>query len=132
MVDDAENFAPGAMPREATFAVDADGAEAQGAAGDINFAYDAFTQTAFAFWRASACDILHLSDKFMPRRAAKIVVAAQNFHVCIADASEMDTNERPAGPQFWDGPAGSEKLAVADDEGEQGNLLFGLFRQRAA
>ena len=111
--------------------MDADGAKAQCLAGDVDFAHDTFAQPAFLFVGPDACDVLYLADKFVARGAAKTVVAAENFDVCVTDASEMDTNERPAGPQFWNGLAGSEKLAVAYDEGEQGNLLFGFFRKSA-
>jgi len=119
------------VPRKTPFAIDADGAKGQSVAGDIDFTNDAFAQPAFLFVRANACNVLHFSDKFMSRSAAKIVVAAQDFDVGVADAGETNADKRPAAPQIGNGLAGGEKLVVADDEGEQGNLLFGFFRKRA-
>jgi hypothetical protein len=92
VVHDAENLTAGTVPGETTFAVDAGGAKAQGVTGDIDFAGDAFPQPAFPFARPDACNVLHLSHEFMSRRAAKIVVAAKNFDIGVADASEMDAN----------------------------------------
>ena len=131
MVHDSENLTTGAVSRETTFAIGADGAKAQGSAGDIDFTHDAFAQPSFLFVRANTCNVLHFSDKFMPRSAAKIVVAAQDFDVGVADAGKTNADKRPAAPQIGNGLAGSEELVVADDEGEQGNLLFGFFRKCA-
>jgi hypothetical protein len=131
MVHDSENLTTGAVSRETTFAIDADGAKAQGVAGDIDFTHDAFAQPAPLFVRANARNVLHFSDKFMSRNATKIVVAAQDFDVGVADAGKTNADKRPAAPQIGNGFAGSEKLVVADDEGEQGILLFGFFRKCA-
>jgi hypothetical protein len=132
VVDDPEDFTASTVAWEAAFAVGADRAKAQGAAGNIDFTRDALAGPAILFARAHAGEVVHFADEFVPWRAAKVVVAAENFDVGVADASEADADERPPAPQFRNRLAGSEKLAVADDEGDQGILLFGLIRQSTA
>ena len=47
-----------------------------------------------------ADDITH---KFVAERAVKIMIAAQNFDVGIADSGETNAHEGPARPHPWDG-----------------------------
>ena len=78
-----------------------------------------------------AAHIYHFSDEFVAWRSAKIVVAAEDFDVGVADAGEADADQSPAGAEarhwFADGGEG----VVFCDEGEHlwasygaGNLKF--------
>jgi hypothetical protein len=73
-------------------------ADPQARARQIDFADDAPPNPA-AILRA--CDADDFAHKFVAERAVKIVIAAQNFDVGVADARETNAHERPAWPQSW-------------------------------
>ena len=54
----------------------------------------------------------------MARSAPKRVVAAKNFDIRVADASQADAHERPAFAQLRERLADGGECAIADDEGE--------------
>jgi hypothetical protein len=101
----------------------AEWAESESGAGDINFAGDAAAWPAFLFMAWRAAHIHHFSDEFVAGRSAKIVVAAEDFDVGVADAGEADADESPAGAEGWGWFANGGEGVVFCDEGEHVGLL---------
>ena len=73
-------------------------AEPSARARQINFADDATPDPGAVLRARDADDFAH---KFVAERAVKIVIAAQNFDVGIADSREANAHESPARPQSW-------------------------------
>jgi hypothetical protein len=72
-------------------------------------------------WRAA--NIHHFADEFVAGRSAKIVVAAEDFDVGVADAGEADAYESPAGAEGWQWLADGGEDVVLCDEGEHVGFL---------
>ena len=118
VIHDAQYAAPGAVTNQALPAKFAERTKTQGAAPDIDFAADSFSQPAFPVSRGRI-DFDHLPDKFVPRSAAERVIPAEDFDVGIADAGEPDANQCPIGPRRRRRLAAARKFAIADGEGQQ-------------
>ena len=95
VADDSEDAAPLAVRRNAAPAISAWVTESQSGARQINFAGDAAADPGAILRARDADDFAH---EFVAERAMKIVVAAQNFDVGVADSREADADEGPARP----------------------------------
>jgi hypothetical protein len=104
--DDSENFAAGAMRFQSAATKFAHAVEAEGGAGDIDFAGDAASEPAFLFMASRGTYIYYFADEFVAGRSAKIVVAAKDFEVRVADAGEAHADESPAAAERGQGLAG--------------------------
>src|SRR5580704_12317712 len=71
-----------------------------------------------------AADVHYFADEFVAGRSAKIVVAAENFDVGVADAGEAHADESPAGAEGWQWFADGGEGVVFCDEGEHVGLLL--------
>ncbi len=81
--------------------------------------------TQFFFLRASrAAHVDDFADEFVAGRSAKIVVAAKDFDVGVADAGEADADESPAGAEARQWLADGGEGVVFCDEGEHVGLLL--------
>ena len=96
VADDSQDAPPCAVRWDSAAATSARIAEAQADARQINFANDPTSDPASILRARDADDIAH---KFVAERAVKIVIAAQDFDVGIADSSEANAHEGPARPQ---------------------------------
>ena len=95
--NDAQDGATRAMRLQAAAAELADGLVAISRAGHVNLAGNALVEP-FPFRRSrNAVNGKHFTNKFVANDASKIVIAAQNFHIGVADAGHANANERPAG-----------------------------------
>ena len=101
VVDDAEDGAPGTVGFEPTPAEFADRTITVGGARDVDFAGDAVADPAGSLGFREAQDLGHFADEFVARSATKRVVAAQDFHIGVADSGKTDAHSRPAAPQPW-------------------------------
>jgi len=119
---DSENFAAGAVCFQSAAAKDAMWPESESRAGDINFAGDAASQPVFLLAASCAADVHYFADEFVAGGSTKIVVAAKDFDVGIADAREADADESPAGAEGWQGFADGSKGVGFCDEGEHVGL----------
>src|SRR5208282_1025983 len=97
--NDAQHRAPGTMRLQAAPAERAQRLVAIGGAGHIDFACHALAHPALSCFGGDARNLHDFADKFMPRRAAKLVIAAQDFHVGIADSREPHADESPTRAQ---------------------------------
>jgi hypothetical protein len=66
-----------------------------GPAGDIDFAGNTLPQPLFLFFFRNPADTSHFANEFMSCDAMKIVIAAQDFHIRVADSRQADANECP-------------------------------------
>src|ERR1700674_489048 len=96
VADDSQHAPPCAVRRDSPAAIAAFLAEAQTRTRQINFADDAPPDPGTIFRARDADDFAH---KFVSERAVKIVIAAQNFDVGVADSSEANAHEGPAWSQ---------------------------------
>src|SRR5947207_9142956 len=103
MRHDAENLAPLAMPRKAAFAKPANRLKSQRAARNVNFSSDALADPAFLHRGGNLGCVLNFADKFMSRRSAKIMIAAQNFNIGVADTRHSQAYQSPAWPSRFHG-----------------------------
>src|SRR2546425_13226484 len=67
--------------------------------------------------------LFHRANKFMPRNAAKVVIAVQQLHVGIADAHEPHADECPARAQFRHRPRCCFQFSIFNVEGEHGCIV---------
>jgi hypothetical protein len=93
VAENSENAAARAVRRDSTAAIAAWLAEAQAFARQIDFSDDAAADPGAILRACYADDIAH---KFVAERAVKIVIAAQNFDVGVADSREANADEGPA------------------------------------
>src|SRR5262245_8963229 len=117
MIHDAEHLPARAVADEFLPAKFADGMKAESPAADIDFTNDALAEPAFLGSRAR--DVHHFADEFVSRRAAKVVVAADNFYVGVADAGQANADKCPVRPQLWNRLANQRQLSIADKESKQ-------------
>src|SRR5262249_35799609 len=98
MIHDAEHLAASAVADESPPAKLAKSIKAQSAATDIDLANHPLAQPAFLLGKRSRhlCDF---TDKLVARRAEKVVIAAQNLDIRVANAGQANADERPAGTQ---------------------------------
>ena len=122
MSEDSENFAAGTVRFQSAAAKLAWRAESESCAGDINFAGDAASQPVFLLAASCAADVHYFADEFVAGGSTKIVVAAKDFDVGIADAREADADESPAGAEGWQGVADGGEGVGFCDEGEHVGL----------
>ncbi len=83
MADDPQHAPPRAMRRDSSTAITASFGESKPRAGQIDFSHDAPPDPA-AILRAT--DAHYFAHEFVPERAVKIVIPAQDFHVGIANS----------------------------------------------
>ena len=95
MRHDAKHRSPGTMRFQSAPAKIAYWAITVSRAGDIDLANDAAAHPASPLMRGNAANLRDLTDKFMPQRAAKIMIAAQNLNVGIANPSQPHADKRP-------------------------------------
>src|SRR5580692_11724625 len=98
--------------------------ESESCAGDIDFAGDSAAQPAFLLAAPHAADVHYFANEFVAGRSAKIVVAAENFDVSVADAGEAHADESPAAAAGRQWFAGGGEGLVFCDEGEHVGLLL--------
>jgi hypothetical protein len=98
MPDDAKHGSPGTMRFQSAQAKIANWPMAIRRAGNIDFADHAAAHPARSLARRNAAHLSDLSDKFMPQRAAKIMIATQNLNVGIANSSQPHADKRPPRP----------------------------------
>ena len=96
VAEDSQHAPPRAVRRDSAAAIAAWLAEPQARARQIDFADDAPPDPAAILRARDADDFAH---KFVAERAVKIVIAAQNFDVGVADSREANAHEGPAWPQ---------------------------------
>jgi hypothetical protein len=65
-----------------------------------------------------AADVHYFADEFVAGRAAKIVVAAEDFDVGVADAGEAYADESPAAAEARQWLADGAEGVIFCDEGE--------------
>ncbi len=80
------------MARQATLAKPAHRTEAERVACDVDFASDSFPDPALLHRRRNSAHFLHFAYEFVSGCPAKIVVAAQNFQVGIANTRHAHTH----------------------------------------
>jgi len=122
--DDSENFAAGAVRFQSAAAKFARRVESESGAGDIDFAGDSASQPAFLFMASRAAYVDHFANEFVSGGSAKIVVAAEDFDVGVADAREANADDSPAAAEGWQWFAGGGEGLVFCDEGEHVGLLL--------
>src|ERR1700739_3110738 len=69
----------------------------------IDLAHNTLANPASLLPRGNPAHLHNLANKFVPRRAHKIVVAAKNLDIGVADSGQAHTNERPPRPQLRQG-----------------------------
>jgi hypothetical protein len=94
MADDSEDAPARAVRGDSSAAVAAWVAETQARAGQINFADYAAADPGAIFRGGYADDFAH---EFVAQRALKIVVAAQDFDVRVADSRKAHADQCPTG-----------------------------------
>ena len=109
MIDDAEDGAASAVRFQAAQTEFADRFVAVGGTGDVDVAGDAAADPAGLLLLecrggvTAVADFGHFADELVARDAAEVVVAAQDFNVGVADASEANFDQGPVGKEFWEG-----------------------------
>src|ERR1700721_4117851 len=78
----------------------------------------------FLLAASHAAYIHHFASELVAGRSAKIVVAAEDFDVGVADAGEAHADESPAAAEGWQRLAGGGGGVIFCDEGEHGGLLL--------
>src|SRR5262249_21737491 len=68
-------------------------------AADIDLPADPPSKPFPAHTRRIPSDLRYFTNEFMPRNAAKRMVAVQNLHIRIADTRHPDPHKRPVPPQ---------------------------------
>jgi hypothetical protein len=122
--DDAEDGAPVAVRLQAAAAEIADEFEAIGGTRNVDFPGDTFADPAFPGCAGDSGDLQNLSDEFMAGDAKKMMVAAKDFDVSVADARQVNANERPAVAQSGQRPTNFAQFSFLNDESEHAGLLF--------
>ena len=56
----------------------------------------------------------------MTERAPEGAIATKDFQVCIANAGEPNTDERPAGPHSWHRRFGKREAPILNPRGQHG------------
>jgi len=95
MADDAQYRPPRTMRLQSTPAKIADRPPPEGPAGNIDFA--ATRRPSHLFFSAADAprNRSNRAHEFMPRNAPEVVIAAQQFHVGVADAHQPHAYKRP-------------------------------------
>src|SRR5262249_46381372 len=96
MADDAEYGATFTMRFQAALAKATNWMKTESRAGDVNFAGNTFPDPSAFRKGRNSCDFYNFPHELVPWRAAKAVIAAKNFDVCVADSGEADFDKRPA------------------------------------
>jgi hypothetical protein len=91
-------------------------------ARNIDFARNAFAEPALPRCRGNAGHLDDFANEFMARYAAKLMIAAENFHVGITNPRQTHANEGPARPQLRNWTPDLAQFSVSRKEGQQ--LLF--------
>src|ERR1700721_4256956 len=78
----------------------------------------------FLLAASHAAYIHHFASELVAGRSAKIVVAAEDFDVGVADAGEAHADESPAAAEGWQRLAGGGEGVIFCDEGEHVGLLL--------
>ena len=66
----------------------------------------------------NAVDDRDFADEFVAGDAVEVVVAAENFHIGVADAGEADSDERPVRAQTRQWFFYGDELVISDGERE--------------
>jgi hypothetical protein len=127
--NDAEYRTPGTMRLQAAPAEGAHRPVAIGGAGHIDFACHALPEPALSCFGGDARNLRDFTDKFVSRRAAKIVIPAQDFYISVADAREVYADQSPTAFQPWERFSSGNKLVIVDRKAEHGILLLGFLGQ---
>jgi hypothetical protein len=98
----------------------------------IDLAYDATTDPASSLPRRNTPNLHNFAHKFMPRRARKAVVAAQNLNIGIANPRQPHAHQRPPRPQFRQELFFRYELLLVDSESEHGVPINIIAVQRKA
>jgi hypothetical protein len=144
MAQDSKHASPLAMRRNSTAAISAHlllpmMTKPQASAGKIDFANDA---PPYPVLVTCAGDPHNVAHEFMAERAVKIVIAAQDFDIGIADSRQANPDQCPPGPQSRPRLLHQRKMIPACDGGEHskgigaqaatpGNLVWAMPDQRA-
>src|SRR5258708_6467271 len=118
MRHNAQHRTPRAMCLQSTFAEFAYWPQSICRARDIDFARHALTHPPLFCRRRNSTDLHNLANKFMPRRAAKPMVAAQDLRVGIAYPGKPHANERPSWTQLGRGLANLGQLLVSNHKAD--------------
>ncbi len=94
-------------------------AKPQASAREIDFSDDAPPDPVLVFCAGNARDIAH---EFVAKSAFKIVIAAQDFNIRIADSRQANAHQRPARPQSRLRLLHQRKMISAFDGGEHPNF----------
>src|SRR5712691_13446592 len=92
----------------------------QSGAVQLDFSDDAAPDPALVSCAGDAHDIAH---EFVAKRAVKVVIAAQDFNIRVADSRQAHADQRPAGLQSWLRLLHERKTISASDGGE--HQIFG-------
>jgi hypothetical protein len=120
VAEDSQDAPTFAVRRDSPPAIAARLAEAEPRTRQIDFADNAAANPSAIL---GACDALDFAHKFVAERALKIVVAAQNFDVGIADSREADANEGPARFQARQGFLDDNDAIPARDGGKHDKTI---------
>jgi hypothetical protein len=123
MRDDAKHGSTSAMCFESAAAKNAGRAITVSRTSHIDLAYNAVAEPTSPLPRGNPANLLNLTYKFMPRRAAKIMIAPQNLSISIANPSQPHTHKRPPRPQLRQGLFFHYQLLIVDGEGEHEVLI---------
>jgi hypothetical protein len=129
MGHDAQHGAAGAVSFQSATTKFANWPEVVRRAGNIDFAGDAFACPALSLGGGSTCDLDDFSYKFVAGHSVKLMVATQDFNVCVTDSAETNANQGPARPQFRQGAVNFAQSSIFDDEAEHKDLFFRFFGQ---
>ena len=124
MSDDSEHLTTRAVSFQSAAAKFAYPPESESCAGDIDFAGDAAAQPAFLFMASHTAYVHHFANEFVAGRSAKIVVAAENFDVSVADAGEAHADESPTAKEPWRSFASGDECVVSNRECEHPTRSF--------
>jgi hypothetical protein len=87
------------MRRNPAAAIAARLAESETRTNQINFSDRAAPDPLLVTWAGDANYVAH---EFVSEGTLKIMIAAQNFDVSVANSSEADAHQRPTGPETWE------------------------------
>src|SRR5258707_2862494 len=96
----------------------------------VDIAHDTAANPASLLPRRNPANLRDFAHKFVPRRAAKIMIAAQNPNVGIADSGESHPHQRPPRTHLRHRSFLPNELLIVDGEGQHGlsyRALEGFF-----
>src|SRR6201988_5291037 len=84
----------------------------------VDFTHDTAANPASPLLRGNPTNLHYFAHKFVSRRATKIMIAAKNLDIGVADSGKAYTNKRPPRPQVRQGLFFCYELLFVYNEGE--------------